>query len=709
MRGIKPPPGETSMASLNVHQRGMELFNQGRYEEAAVQFEESLRLDENSKIWNDWAAAQAAAGHLKEAKRGFEKALLLDPRNVMASTNLCVLASKNIPESSAVPSPASAKVLHQEAIRRHREGKYEEALGLIKRALKSEETSLRWNDFAVLQLAVKNSVAAESGCRRALELDPGNHLAAANLVVLLQSLGRDGEAAQFLSVASAELVQKNRDAALFAVARIGNPQLLANQLYQYVSRLPDQNPELPICMAEALNKSRNSGFLAQQCCALLARIPSESLGALLEAFELFSARDPKFHAVLGLWHMNQGDYDRALAEFHQVFDANPADLFAESMIIECEHKRHAMCSKSPDPFEGIEEYLRDRFCKSPWKHLELGVDNGAYLCCPAWLPMCIGVPNHASAVDVWHSEVAAEVRKAVLEGSFKYCSKVHCPNIAARKLPSRSSARERFPELQAVLASEESSLETPSVAAVPKPSKLVLSYDRSCNLACPQCRSSYYAAGRAQQEQMDQDYEQFILAVAKGATNLTLNGSGEVFASRHSRRILGLLKRDEYPKLRFSISSNGQLFDRRAFETFDLRGRLAHVDISIDAARPETYKVVRRGGDFNRLLRNLQFLDDLRIKEGEGFRIILRFVVSAMNYREMPEFVTLSRRFHADSILFTVIRNWGSFSKSEFERMNVASSTNPLHEEFVEILNSPELLDPSVNMGSIWTYRKKTR
>jgi MoaA/NifB/PqqE/SkfB family radical SAM enzyme len=261
--------------------------------------------------------------------------------------------------------------------------------------------------------------------------------------------------------------------------------------------------------------------------------------------------------------------------------------------------------------------------------------------------------------------------------------------------------------LHVVLAAEEPSLKMPPAAALPKPSKLVLSYDRTCNLACPQCRPSFYSASPTQQKQMERDYEQFILAVVKEATAVTLDGSGEVFGSRHSRGILGLLKRAQYPNLKFSIISNGQLFDRRAFETFDLKGRLIQVDISIDAARPETYKVVRRGGDFNRLLRNLQFLDDLRIKEGEGFRLILRFVVSAMNYREIPEFVALARGFRADSVLFTIIRNWGSFSRSEFEEMNVASPRNPLHEEFVRILGSPELLNPIVDMGSIRTYRMK--
>jgi len=602
---------------------------------------------------------------------------------------------------------ASATVLHLEAIARFRQGKVEEALELIERALDLEETSLRRNDYAAIQLAARNLEAAERGYRRALALDPDNQLAAANLVVLLESLGRDGEAAQFLGAASADLLQKNRDAALLAAARSGNAQVLIRQLFKYISRFPEQDPELAPGMAEALRRARNSGFFARQCFALLSRLPVESVGAFLAVFDLLAARDPRFHSVLALWYMSKGDFDRALAAWHKVFDSNPADLFAESMIIECEHKRHAACPTSPDPFEGIEEYLRDRFCVNPWKHLELGVEDGAYICCPAWLPMCIGAPRRASAEEIWHSPVAAEIRKSVWEGSFKYCSKVHCPNIAARSLPSRSSVREDFPELGSVLTAGESGSGTPPAAALPKPSKFVLSYDRSCNLACPQCRSSFFSAGRAQQEQMARDYEQLILTVAQDATALTLDGSGEVFSSRHSRRMLGLLTRDQYPNLRFYIHSNGQLFDRRAFETFDLKGRLVQVDISIDAARPETYQVVRKGADFNRLLGNLQFLDDLRLKEGERFHLQLRFVASVLNYREMPEFVRLARRFHADSVLYTVIRNWGSFSAQEFEYMNVASSTNPLHQEFIEILDAPELLDPIVDMGSVQTYRKR--
>jgi Flp pilus assembly protein TadD len=66
-----------NMTAAVTQQRGRELFSEGRYAEAALQFEESLRRSENSEIWNDWAAARAAAGLVEDATRGFETALPL--------------------------------------------------------------------------------------------------------------------------------------------------------------------------------------------------------------------------------------------------------------------------------------------------------------------------------------------------------------------------------------------------------------------------------------------------------------------------------------------------------------------------------------------------------------------------------------------------------------------------------------------------------
>ena len=59
--------------------------------------------------------------------------------------------------------------------------------------------------------------------------------------------------------------------------------------------------------------------------------------------------------------------------------------------------------------------------------------------------------------------------------------------------------------------------------------------------------------------------------------------------------------------MRINLHTNAVLCDERAWDDCSLHGRVDEVDVSIDAARPETYAIVRRGGNFERLLKNLNF------------------------------------------------------------------------------------------------------
>ncbi|MBZ5627840.1 MAG: radical SAM protein [Acidobacteriia bacterium] len=704
------------MTLQEQHQRAIGLYNQGQHEGAAHLLAGILQVNERSDIWNDWAVAQAASGRLSDAKNGFERALQLDPTNGEAAANLTLVLAHGTGKGEAPPTEErldsrfrslAAEALHRDAVQRFRQGKAEEAAALISQALNTEPTSVRWNDFGTIQLALNNTAGAEQGYRQALQVDPQNQLAAVNLVILLEDLGRSKEASYWDNSVTRELVLKQCDGALQVVAQQCNSRLFEEHLWRYIRHVPDQDASLPEGVMQALRRRGDSGFFVQHCYQVVTELPPNSLPSVLEALERVAARDHRFSSLLAFWHMKSGDFDAALRFFQAAFDKNPADLFAEAMIVACEHARHELNPEVPDRFAGIEEYLAGSFCDRPWKHMEIGVDDGVYVCCPAWLPLCIGTPKNQSAPEIWNSQAAAEIRKSVLEGSFRHCSRVHCPQIAARTLSPRSAVREHFPELLPIVEAARQGAPGQATTSVPQsPTKLVLSYDRSCNLACLQCRTTFYTADAARQQEMERNYEQLILELAKEVKILNLDGSGEVFGSKHSRRILGLLGRAQFPQLRFSIISNGQLFDRRAFDTFDLRGRVERIDISIDAARPETYKLVRRGGDFRRLLDNLAFLDGLRIDEGEKFELGVSFVVSATNFREIPEFVCVAKQFHANSVLFTILRSWGHLNKDEFDGLNIAGPSHPLHQEFLEILDAPELLDPIVSCGSIQPYHQ---
>ena len=70
--------------------------------------------------------------------------------------------------------------------------------------------------------------------------------------------------------------------------------------------------------------------------------------------------------------------------------------------------------------------------------------------------------------------------------------------------------------------------------------------------------------------------------------------------------------------------------------------------MSIDAARPDTYAVVRRVGSFERVMQSFAFLGALR-REGQIRLLRLGFVVQALNFREMPGVVQIARAFGFDA------------------------------------------------------------
>ncbi|OBS53492.1 hypothetical protein A8B73_05380 [Methylosinus sp. 3S-1] len=342
-----------------------------------------------------------------------------------------------------------------------------------------------------------------------------------------------------------------------------------------------------------------------------------------------------------------------------------------------------------------ERYLRASFCDKPFRNLETSPSGFAYVCCSSWLPTPIGDIN-SGIDDIWFGRRARALRASILDGSFRYCSRVHCSEIANRNLPRRDS--ERATQIMAEFAS----------ASPPTPKNVVLSHDRSCNLSCPSCRSENIVADKIKQAKLDEVTERLLVPMLRRAETVFVTGSGDPFGSAHFRRLLKRLITDEFSNLRVNLGTNGQLFDARAWRDLGLEGRVREVQISIDAARPETYSIVRRGGTFERLLANLEFIEGLR-RSGVIESLHFSMVVQRLNFREMPDFVRLGRRFAADSVAFNMIRNWGTFSRAEFEQEFVGAATHPDFEELTRMLSDPILQPPYAQLGNIVDHVRRSR
>jgi len=104
------------------------------------------------------------------------------------------------PEASSVTkAPQSREGSHAEGLRLFRAGRAQESVAFFAAALKEHETSECWNDWAVALETCAESAQAERGFLRALDLDPWNLQAAANLGALLAKANRLTEAISFLT------------------------------------------------------------------------------------------------------------------------------------------------------------------------------------------------------------------------------------------------------------------------------------------------------------------------------------------------------------------------------------------------------------------------------------------------------------------------------------------------------------------------------
>ena len=293
--------------------------------------------------------------------------------------------------------------------------------------------------------------------------------------------------------------------------------------------------------------------------------------------------------------------------------------------------------------------------------------------------------------EIWNSAAAQAIRSSILDGTYRYCSRLHCTAIVNRRLPRRADLKD--PYHREIVAQKLVRLER-------RPVRVLMSQDQSCNLSCPSCRTKLILAKKNEQDRLNEIFEAVILPLLRDARQVKITGSGDPFASGHYRYVLKRLSRREFPQLQVQLQTNGLLLDRRAWQELGLDGLVESVWVSIDAARPETYAIVRRGGAFGKLLQNFEFLGALR-REGHIRHLRLDFVVQARNFREMPDAVDIARAFGFDRIHFQMIRNWGTFTVAEFDGHFIGSPDHPDYGEFLEVLRHPNLAWAGVDWSNV--------
>lgn len=337
--------------------------------------------------------------------------------------------------------------------------------------------------------------------------------------------------------------------------------------------------------------------------------------------------------------------------------------------------------------------LAGKICTAPFEQLDV-LEHSAHQCCASWLQTSAGNLATTPWRLVWNSPAAQAVRASMFDGSFRYCNKTACPKIQANGLPDAATLAARSPFWADIVGQARCVLDE-------GPKVVNLAYDRTCNLACPSCRTERFAADEATRARFDTLQQTAILPMLKHAEVVFVTGSGDPFASKNFRQLMAALTPQDYPRLRFQIMTNGMLFSPRQWAEFPmLHGRVAMLKISIDAATGPTHEALRLGAKWDTMLDHMAFAGHLATM-GQIDQFDLVFTVQHANFREMGHAVDLAQQVGATGIYFARMTNWGTFSAQDYARRAVFLPAHPDHAQFLEAMRDPRLHQPMVMLGDL--------
>ena len=215
-----------------------------------------------------------------------------------------------------------------------------------------------------------------------------------------------------------------------------------------------------------------------------------------------------------------------------------------------------------------------------------------------------------------------------------------------------------------------------------EPKTFIFCYDATCNVKCIFCRSCHQ---KQDLTYFNEHMDEIIYDMLENAQNVVLSGVGECLFSPHSRKLIKRIS-EIYPDIKFSLISNGILCDEKTLTELGIVNKLLSVTVSLHAVKKKTYDKLVIGGDFNRVVKNLRYLSQLK-KDGKLTNFILNFVVNAYNYKEMIPYMNMAEEIGATVGFLELLKL--ETNEDVYQKLNIFNEKHPEYNNFVKILKNP--------------------
>ncbi len=324
-------------------------------------------------------------------------------------------------------------------------------------------------------------------------------------------------------------------------------------------------------------------------------------------------------------------------------------------------------------FEDIKE---SGCCSFPFSVAEIDWDGNVYGCCAAYfIGYTFGNIFEQSFDEIWNGPKAQEFRRQFLDRNFNHCNFSICP-------------KEFHKDIKPTLIAE-------------YPKRVQLNYDSVCNARCIYCRDHHF---KNDVSQFEAHFDDIIVPILKNAELVNVTASGEVFASNYAKNLIQKIGKI-YPKLKFYIYTNGILCDEKHLKEFGLWDRVDYYVVSLPAMTKETYDKIVLEGNFENVIKNVKFLGKQK-KENKISNLIINYVVTSLNYKEMPMMVDFARENNA-TVSFVTLNKLEN-NKNIYDSIAVAEEFHPEHKKYVEFIKNPIFKQPHINKTTTFDIVKET-
>ena len=299
-------------------------------------------------------------------------------------------------------------------------------------------------------------------------------------------------------------------------------------------------------------------------------------------------------------------------------------------------------------------------CPKPFDTVLIDQNGSCFICeCTAWLPQSVGNLHKNSLEEIFHSDMAYHLRDSIDNGSYRYCNEKQCTWIIKGDVRN-------YPENN------------------PKIKTIRLAIDNSCNLSCPSCRQSLIFHKRGKMLSLRIELANRVNEYLSRHNNITVHigSDGDPFASLVYRHFMKTVSNNS--TIKFNLQTNGLLMKKMFGRLDKILNRIDVLNISIDGATKHTYESLRRGGLFEKLIENLEFIKNYH----KQFYIRFHMVVQKSNWNEMGRMLELADRFNAHEVIFNRIADWNTYHN--FKEQLAPENDLLFVKEFEEIKKHPK-------------------